>query len=120
MNNSNNSKRMASLISVAVTRIITNAARTPGRLIADINELGVLLAAGEHNPQDTSRRWYVVLATNDVANHLEQFVEEQAKMRQAADALNPNIETIVHEGNGDLDAALTEMLEGLGKDPLDR
>ena len=54
-----------------------------GERLADETPHGCIVASGKRNPA-TGRRYVIVIATNDAANHLSEFVEEQQEMREAA------------------------------------
>lgn len=67
-----------------------------GQALAEYSEYGSLLACGEGSACGT-RRWSLVLATNDAAVHLDQWSDEQKAMRLAA-AEKAGIETLKLDG----------------------
>lgn len=67
-----------------------------GQMLADYSEYGSLLACGRESSCGT-RRWSLVLATNDAAVHLDQWADEQKAMRVAA-AEKMGIETLKLDG----------------------
>lgn len=66
-----------------VREILRGVGDMLGRELAEYTEYGSLLGLGEHSMCKT-RKWALVLATNDAADHLLDWVDEQKKMRLEA------------------------------------
>jgi len=109
------SKNLATVMAISASKELHKQCTQMGQCLAEVNEQGIMLAVGEKKPGDQRRRWFLVLATNDVADHLETFAKEQAEMRAAA-AKQPGtpFEVLTHIGNSnDADPLLQEAIRGL-------
>lgn len=66
-----------------VREILRGVGDMLGRELAEYTEYGSLLGLGENSLCKT-RKWALVLATNDAADHLLDWVDDQKKMRLEA------------------------------------
>jgi len=70
-----------------VTKTLKAAGKTCGQLLADHSAYGSAITAGEQHPS-TRRHYIIVLATNDMADRLSEWLTQEGRerMRVARDA----------------------------------
>lgn len=98
-------KEFLGVLPAAVDRMIENLAMP----FADYDDRGNLIGGGV-TAKGTERKYAWVLATNDAANHLQEWMNEQVDMRNKA-AQNAGLSVMAFKGADEAEKKLRELLD---------